>query len=92
MTGAAQKLGFYTRVSESIATENVHKYVGSVVTLSVIKSLNVIIITLRGENATLCVIKLNFITHRGAIANLNIFITLVIIITFRVGLVRVRKK
>jgi len=75
----------------------------SIVTLSVIKSLNVIIITHRGENATLSVIKLNCITYRCAIATLSvikhIFITLgvaiatlyIIIITFRVGLVHVRK-
>jgi len=29
MTGDARKFGFYTGFAESIATENVHKYVGS---------------------------------------------------------------
>jgi len=43
-----------------------------VVTLSVIKSLNVIIITHRGEIATLSVIKYIFITLRGVIATLNV--------------------
>jgi len=37
-----------------------------VATRSVIKSLNVIIITHRGEIATLSVIKLNFLLHIGA--------------------------
>jgi len=44
----------------------------AVATLSVIKSLNVIIITHRCENATLSVIKLNFITKRGAIATRSV--------------------
>jgi len=58
----------------------------TVATLSVIKSLNVIIITHRGEIATLSVIKYIFITLRVDFATLY-----VIIITFRVGVVHVRK-
>jgi len=44
-----------------------------VATLSVIKSLNVTIITHRGEIAALSKIKNIFITLRGAIATLNIY-------------------